>query len=301
MAIRWKLKFAGGNKKLDNMNLMDLVERAAVPQPWSEGEKIPWHEAGFSERMLKEHLSQDHDLATRRFEIVDKHVEWIHRELLGQMPTKILDLGCGPGFYSNRLAKLGHQCVGIDHSPASIAYATDCAKREQLSCVYQEADIRQVEFGSGFGIAMVIFGEFNVFRPATAKAILQKAYAAINPGAVLLLEVHTFAVIQEMPDKGSSWYSAKEGLFSDQPHVCLTESFWDSGSNTTTQRFFIIDASTGGVTRHAQTMQAYSDDQCRALLDECGFCDIEFHPAMGQEKEVRQDGLFVIVAKKGAA
>jgi hypothetical protein len=43
------------------MDLMDIIRRQAVPEPWSEGEKIPWNELGFSRRMLLEHLSQDHD------------------------------------------------------------------------------------------------------------------------------------------------------------------------------------------------------------------------------------------------
>ena len=280
------------------MALTSIVQRAAVPEPWSEGEKIPWHEAGFSERMLKEHLSQGHDLASRRFETVDKHVQWIHGELLAGKTARILDLGCGPGFYSGRLAKLGHQCVGIDYSPASIEYAEDSARRDRLSCVYQQADIRHAEYGSGFDLVMSIYGEFNVFRPADAKAILQKAHAALDTGGMLLLEAHTLAVIQEMENQGNSWHSAEEGLFSDRPHICLTESFWDSATNTATQRFFVIDASTGDVTRHAQTMQAYTDDDYTSLLKECGFGNIECHPAMGKAEDVKQDGLFAIVARK---
>jgi 2-polyprenyl-3-methyl-5-hydroxy-6-metoxy-1,4-benzoquinol methylase len=50
-------------------------------------------------------------------------VAWIHAELLGGTPTDVLDLGCGPGLYTERLAALGHRCVGIDVSPASIAFA----------------------------------------------------------------------------------------------------------------------------------------------------------------------------------
>ena len=49
------------------MKISGLIERAAVPVPWGEGDNIPWSEAGFSERMLAEHLSQAHDLASRIF------------------------------------------------------------------------------------------------------------------------------------------------------------------------------------------------------------------------------------------
>lgn len=73
------------------MNLMNIVKRIPVPDPWSEGEKIPWNEPEFSKRMLEYHLAQDHDLASRRFRIIDKHVKFL--EGLSGEPSKVLDLG----------------------------------------------------------------------------------------------------------------------------------------------------------------------------------------------------------------
>ena len=35
--------------------IRDIVNRAPVPTPWSEGDNIPWDEPEFSERMLAEH------------------------------------------------------------------------------------------------------------------------------------------------------------------------------------------------------------------------------------------------------
>ena len=56
------------------MNLSDLVNRSLNPQPWVEGDHIPWDEPGFSARMLREHLSQEHNAASRRYEIIDQQV-----------------------------------------------------------------------------------------------------------------------------------------------------------------------------------------------------------------------------------
>ena len=64
------------------MKLMDIIHRQRVPKPWAEGEKIPWNDPDFSKRMLNEHLSQAHDAASRRFEIIEKHVSWIHHQVL---------------------------------------------------------------------------------------------------------------------------------------------------------------------------------------------------------------------------
>jgi len=118
------------------MQLLDIVSRASIPSPWSEGDNIPWDEPGFSRRMLEEHLSQEHDAASRRFATIDQHVDFIHQRLLSGRPVKLLDLGCGPGLYTSRLARLGHTCTGIDYSPASIDYAEKQAARESLPCTY---------------------------------------------------------------------------------------------------------------------------------------------------------------------
>jgi len=102
------------------LNLQQFMNRKPVPRPWAEADNIPWHDPKFSKRMLKEHLCQDHDRSSRRFSLIDKHVDWIHRSLLNGQPGHILDLGCGPGFYAVRLAELGHTVVGIDYSPSSM-------------------------------------------------------------------------------------------------------------------------------------------------------------------------------------
>lgn len=278
--------------------ILDLVGRKAVPVPWTEGDNIPWSEPGFSKRMLSEHLSQAHDLASRRFEVIDTHIKWIHHKLLTEKPAKILDLGCGPGFYTSRLAKLGHECVGVDYSPASIKYATEQASKEKLSCEYLHEDIRKADFGTGFDLAMLIFGELNVFRPADAKTILKKANHALVGDGILLLEPHSFGAVKSISEQPSSWYSTEAGLFSDKPHICLDESFWDGESSTTTKRYFIIDASTSDVARYATTYQACTEQQYRSLLKECGFEVIKFYPSLGDAKDKYQDDLIAIVARK---
>ena len=248
--------------------------------------------------MLREHLSQSHDLASRRREKIDAHVDWIHRKALHGIPTKILDLACGPGLYASRLARLGHRCVGIDYSPASIEYAREQAAQKGLSCEYIHADIRTAEYGSGYGLALLIFGEFNVFKPADARLILRKAHDALDEGGVLLLEAHTSEAMREFGQRPASWYSSESGLFSESPHLCLQENFWDAEYETVTRRYFIVDAATGEVTRYAQSLKAYTDEQYRAVLEGAGFADVRFLPSLIGTEDVSQRNLLVITARK---
>ncbi len=280
------------------MNLIDIVNRTTIPTPWTEGEKIPWNEPGFSARMLKEHLSQEHDAASRRFEIIDRQVEWIHGTLLQGRPARVLDLGCGPGLYASRLARRGCACMGIDFSPASIAYAIEQARKDQLDCTYLEGDVRRTPFGEGYDLAMFIFGEFNTFHPKDARLILEKACAALKPGGWLLLEPHPFEAVREIGQASSNWYSSSGGLFSPTPHIYLEENFWDEASATATIRNIIVDAQDGSTSRYACTMQAYSLDQFRALLEEAGFKEVEFMPSLGGMEGMVHYHLMGITARK---
>ena len=275
------------------MNLTDLIHRDPLPLPWAEGEKIPWNEPEFSRRMLAEHLSQSHDMASRRSTIIDQHVAWIHQEILGGKSSNILDLGCGPGFYCTRLASLGHTCTGIDFSPASIAYAQETRIPNTR---YLEGDLRSTPFGAGFDLVMLLFGEFNVFRPEHARLILEKAYAALNPGGLLLLEPHTFKCVQDMGQSPPTWYTAAHGVFSDQPYLCLMENFWHAEPQVAVERFYVLDTATNTVSRYTQSIQAYQPDEYQQLLESTGFNEYKTYPSLTGLGEASH--LFVIVGRK---
>ena len=115
---------------------------------------------------------------------------------------------------------------------------------------------------------------------------------------MLLLEPHTHAAVREMGESDAHWYSAESGVFSDDPYLCLRESFWHPDHSATTERYYVVDARTGGVTKYASSMQAYTDAEYRALLADCGFGDIRFRPSMGGEGREREGGLVVITSRK---
>jgi SAM-dependent methyltransferase len=279
------------------MHMSDMIGETTPPLPWVHGDNIPWNDPDFSERMLREHLSQDHDLASRRQGTIDQQVAWIHEHVLRARSTRILDLCCGPGLYGGRLAKCGHQYIGIDYSPASIAYAA----RESTGsdrCTFIEGDIRQVDYGNGYGLVMMVYGEFNVFRPADIRSILSKVHTALDPGGLILLEPHAREAVVSIGDGGRTWEALDSGLFSDRPHLCLQQAHWDEASQAATREFFAIDAATGDVTRYAASYQAYSDAQYSMLLAEQGFHDVELCPSLSGDQDPTQASLMVILARK---
>lgn len=282
---------------MQELTLLDVVERALPPEPWTEGDNIPWDDPAFSARMLREHLSQEHDLASRRSEIIDRQVDWLHRDVLGGRPGRILDLACGPGLYAHRLARLGHAVVGIDFGPAAIQYGREVAARSGLACTFRLEDLRRADLGGGFELALLVFGQFNVFRRGEAQELVSRARAALVPGGRLVLEVQDFEAVRAGGGSSSSWSSARAGLFSDRPHLLLHERFWDAARRCSTERWNVVDAGTGLVTRYALTSEAYTPEELRALLLECDFGEPECLPCRPGGDPA--GGLGVLVATAG--
>jgi SAM-dependent methyltransferase len=290
------------------VNLTDLIARFDTPpEPWSEGRTIPWDDPAFSARMLKEHLSQLHDGASRRDALIDQHVAFIKRECLSQSPARILDLGCGPGLYCLRLAEHGHDCTGIDFGPASIDYAKAEASRRGLYCRFELGDIRTASFesdpqpsdsqtsgnplsasgeGAGGGVShsfdlvMLLYGELNLFEPADTDALLQRCRDALAPDGRLLLEVHSYDLTKRTGERPPRWSVVQSGLFSDQPHLRCDQSFWLEATQHAAGRHWIVDAATGETTLYGWTQKAYADGEYEALLTRNGLRIAARHPSL---------------------
>jgi len=278
-------------------SLLDLVRRAAPETP-AEDQKIPWDDPEFSARMLREHLSQKHDLASRRTELIDEHVAWMREKLLHENGARVLDLGCGPGFYTSRLARAGHSCVGIDFSPVSIEYAIKHAAEEALDCEYRREDVLSADYGGPFDLVMMLYGEFNTFGRESASGILRKARGALKPSGYLLLEPTTMEAVRELGQRPASWWTENSGLFSEKPHVVLQEQTWDDEALTSSIRFFVIDAETSEVTSYGQSTHAFSDEQILKLLKDCGFRDAEIDRSFPAAESDTKNGLLAVVARK---
>lgn len=251
------------------MDLNDIVKRKTPPAPWCSGEKIPWNDPGFSARMLANHLSQEHDWASRRFAVIERQVEWINRQLAGK--GRILDLGCGPGFYTHRLAKAGHDCVGVDFSPASIDYAKRRAAEEGMAIEYALEDVRTYQPCGRFDLVMMLFSEFNVFTEQDARRILAKASRVLNDGGMLLIEASTFETVRAQGRLPATWEALESGLFSERPHLYLQEHFWEESSATATTRYTVIDALSAEVAEYGASVKAYADEQYEKMMTQAEF------------------------------
>jgi SAM-dependent methyltransferase len=276
----------------------DIVTRSSNPGLGADGGTIPWNDPEFSKRMLAEHLDQSHHMASRKLDKIDAHVRWMHERLLSGDPARILDLGCGPGFYCTRLTAKGHRCTGIDFSPASVEYAREHVSPRGVpggSMEIMEGDILEIEYGGPYDFVLFVYGELNAFRQRDAERILRKAWKALRPGGLLLLEPHTYEGIAGRRT-GTSWHSAEKGLFADDPYLCLIETNWIEAAQTTVDRYYVIHVADDSVTYYSSTHRAYKEDEYRHMLTRAGFDSVDVYPSLLGVPDPEQAWLCAVTA-----
>lgn len=148
---------------------------------------------------------------------------------------------------------------------------------------------------------MMIFGELNVFSAADARSLVSRCALWLESGGRLLTEVHTFDEVKRQGMAEASWQRCPDGLFLGVPHLLLTEHDWDEEAQTSSTKFWAIEAN-GQTTCFGSQMTAWRDDEYVSLLDNAGFNLLpppESHD--WSVSETFEGKLFALLAEKAKA
>jgi SAM-dependent methyltransferase len=89
--------------------------------------------------------------------------------------ARILDAGCGPGRVGGRLARLGHDVVGVDIDPALIAAAEeDHPGPRWLHADLSHLDLAVHGISTGFDVVVAAGNVMTFLDPATRRPVLER-------------------------------------------------------------------------------------------------------------------------------
>ena len=202
------------------------------PVPFDPAAELDWGKPEYARRLLREHLDQNHDGASRRRTVIAAHLRRL-RTLLPAPPARILDAGCGPGLYAVPLAEAGHHVTGVDVSAAALRYARGLARGAgpRGTARFVRADLREVVLAEGrFDAALLVYYVLEAFpRPEQAK-VLRRIARSLAPNGSLIAEMRLRP--EQPPGRLDWWDVVPYSLLSDRRHVLLGDSVYDQRAHT---------------------------------------------------------------------
>ena len=164
--------------------------------------------------------------------------------------------------------------------------------------VFQLDDFVTSDYGEEYDLVMMVFSELNTYDDDEITTIINKSYQALSEGGKLLMEVPSFDAVYQIGNQPPVWYSEKKGVFSEEPYLCLTESFWEDDTNTAVERYYIIPASGEAIREFINRTRAFEEHEYETMLHRAGFNQVKFHPSLTGRDSQQLDGMFVIIAEK---
>lgn len=184
-----------------------------------------WTEPHIAKQMLAHHLNPDLDLASRNHRFIERSVSWLDRSFELSSGKQVLDLGCGPGLYSNSLAALGANVTAVDFSGHSLEHARSIARREGLDVDFLRANYLDLEVPGTFDLVILIYGDFCALSPSQRQTLLAFSEKCLAPGGRLVFDVFSMSLFDELEEEARYEIEPGGGFWSPDPYCLFSTRF----------------------------------------------------------------------------
>lgn len=236
-------------------------------QLYQRSKDFLWTDPHISQQMLKHHLDLSTHAASRDLKAIEATLqrieEWINPG------SSIVDLGCGPGLYAERLYTKGFHVTGVDISESSLAYARTSAREQGMAIDYHQLDYLVDEFPGSFDVALCIYADFGALTPSEQEIFLTKVAGSLREEGILIFDVFNEAYSETQREERTWHYVEGADFWTAEEHLLLHESVYFPEARAWGTRDLVV--SKDSVNEFITWDTLYDKERIEQLLAEHGF------------------------------
>jgi len=277
-----------------------IVQRSSRPEPFSVYTTPEfWNDGHISGQMLRFHLDPAAEGASRAHAFIDRSVEWLIPAMGLGPGSRLLDLGCGPGLYANRIAMRGIEVVGIDVSSRSLDFARARAVARSLPASFRQGTYLESDLGAGYDAAILIYEDYCALSPAQRARLLSRTHAALLPGGCLLFDVTSTPRFSQYRDSVVVEPDMMDGFWAEPPYRGIRETWTYPDLHLILERFTIETAT--DTRQFWNWMHCLAPDDVAADLAVAGFSAPEYFGDVTGARFQPSAATFAVLTRRPAA
>jgi len=205
-------------------------------------------------------------------------------------PKSILDVACGTGNVTERLAARGYEVVGVDIAPAMI----DIAREKRTGVEYHVQDMADLKLARKFDLAISLFDSLNYITDTDRlRQGMRRVAEHLNDGGLFIFDVNTIYAL-------SHHFFDQANLASDHFPRYIWNSHYDHETRICRVNMTFEVPEEGAVTefKEVHVQRGHSLEELSAWLIEAGFEVVEVYHAYKFRKPTRRSDRVFYVARK---
>lgn len=203
----------------------------------------------------------------------------------------LVDLGCGSGQMSIRMADAGYEVIGIDNSDGMLVQARDKRYHEQV--LYINQDMRALDLYGSMDAIIAICDSLNyMIDEADLKLVMERVFYFLNPGGVFIFDLNT--AYKFMTVIGDETF-----VYDESEYTCIWHNYFDRGESVHEYdlTFFIKDDDAYLRYDEIHLERAYDPSWVKGLLERVGFEVVSVEGDLG-DQELETASKHYFTAKK---
>lgn len=202
------------------MKIQETMNKLGEIKLYDKGTSVMWTDEYISKQLLKLHVDPDNDIASRCSKKIDRLVSWIvSRD--GKAEGDVLDIGCGPGLFTQRFAQKGYKVTGIDFSKEAVDYAAKSAEQMRLDINYRCMNYLELDYREKADLIIMIYCDFCVLSKNEQHTLLSNVYRALKPGGMFVFDVYNEESLRFRKQK-KEWDFKDDGFWREDPYAVMS-------------------------------------------------------------------------------
>lgn len=211
--------------------------------------------------------------------------------------SRILDVPCGVGRHSVRMANAGYEVVGVDFSEFQLKKARELAEKFGSNVNLIQGDMRDLPFNSEFDAVVNFFTSFGYFSDEENKKVLVEIAKALKPNGKLLLDLVNREHLINKTDFSAEWIGKQDyegGL------VMMEKGEFNFLTGRNVTKRLLLDKEGTKHRAYEIDLRLYSLVEMKYLLEEAGFSIKEFFGSTNRDAYSAESSRLIILAVKNS-